>query len=226
MRRSFLYVLLLLTLWMQGCNIIAGATAVLAPPELVEARYPLPDKPTLVVVDDRQQIVQSPPTLNRVATSIRTTLEAERVITTGFVETNDLNALRAELGPAYATTSLAGLGLALDAKQVIHVEVTGYQIQLIAGVVRPTMQVAVRVFDLDARQRVFPGGMDSESGVDLGQGAYPVTTQLTAQDLSEIEAAQALAARDLADTTGRDVARLFFDWRRPDRGANIGRDRR
>lgn len=222
MKRCVLYSLLLVLLSVQGCNIVGAAAHVFSPPPLIEARYKLPDKKTLIVIDDPNVLIESPAITQRIALATRTALEVEQVVTAGFVSQNDLNALRESLGPEYKSTSLAGLGIALDAKQVIHVEVLGYQMQVAAGVVRPVIGLQVRVFDLDQRARVFPGGVDPDSGVDLGQAAYPVTTRLAAEDFSEADAARARAARELADKAGRDIARLFFDWRMPEPGANLG----
>lgn len=222
MQRLMVFGLLLSLLCLHGCNLVGGAAQVFSPPELVEARYKLPDKQTLIVVDDPNQLVQDVSTLRRIAVSARTALEAEKVVTAGFVDQGELAALRAQLGPAYTSTSLAGLGITLEARQVIHAEVIGFQTNLAGDVVRPAIALEVKVFDLDQRARVFPAGADPDSGVDLGQSAYTVTTKLNAQDLTGVDAARAIAIRDLADTAGRDIARLFFDWRRPEPGSNLG----
>lgn len=210
-------------LGLTGCNIIGGTAALLAPPEQVKAKYELPDKPTLIIVDDAspRPMVNNEATLRRIAGSIRAALEAEGVVTTGFVGQNELAALRDELGADYKQTSLAALAIRLDARQVIHAEVTGYQIAVGGNIVRPSIAMNVKVFDLDRRGRAFPGATDPETGIIEGDNVYPVQSRMPARDASGQGAAHTIAVRELADLVGRDIARLFFDWRVPERGNTL-----
>lgn len=209
-----------------GCSWIAGAASVVSPPEKVDAKYDLPDKATLVVVDDPRSLVTSPSTLRRIASATRNVLEAEEVIVAGgFVGQDELAGYREELGDDYNRTSLAALAIRLNAKQVIHAEVTGFQMELGGNVIRPGIALNVKVFDLDLRARSFPKGNESQGGVDLGVTVYPLQSQLPAQDLTGQSAARSIAVRDLADQTGRDIARLFFDWRKPAVGSELGKPR-
>ena len=66
-----------------------------------------------------------------------------------------------------------------------------------------------------------PADLD-EQGVSTGMNAFPVQTQMPAQDITGQNAARAIAERELANQIGRDVGRLFFDWRRPQPGAELG----
>jgi hypothetical protein len=214
----------LLLLGLTGCNIIGGTAALLAPPEKVEAKYELPDKPTLIVIDDAspRPMVNSEATLRRIAGAIRAALEAEEVVTAGFIGQDELAALREELGDDYRQTSLAALAIRLDAKQVIHAEVSGYQVDVGGDIIRPSISMNVKVFDLDERDRVFPGGVDPESGFTVGDNFYPVQASMPARNIAGQGAARTIAIRDLADIIGRDIARLFFDWRVPERGSTLG----
>jgi hypothetical protein len=207
-----------------GCSWIAGTASVLSPPKKVEAKYPLPDKATLIVIDDPRGLVNSPSTLRRIATATRSVLEAEEVIVVGgFVGQDELSGYRAELGEDYGRTSLAALAIRLNAKQVIHAEVTGFQIGLGGNVIRPAISMNVKVFDLDERARVFPSGESTAGGVDLGATVWPLQSQMPARDLTGQSAARSIAVRDLADQAGRDIARLFFDWRMPAVGSELGK---
>ncbi|MFN3168382.1 MAG: hypothetical protein ACE37H_15090 [Phycisphaeraceae bacterium] len=211
-------------LGLAGCNIVGGTAALLAPPEKVEAKYELPDKPTLIVIDDAspRPMVNSEATLRRVAGSIRAALEAEEVVTTGFIGQDELAALREELGDEYRQTSLAALAIRLNARQVIHAEVSGYQVDVGGNIIRPSIVMNVKVFDIDERARVFPSAVDPETGFSVGDSVYPVQTNMPARNVSGQGAARTIAVRDLADMAGRDIARLFFDWRVPERGSTLG----
>ena len=206
-----------------GCEALGAAAAVVTPPEKIEAMYEMPDKATLIVVDDPKRLVNSETTLRRIASGTRAVLEAEEIIVLGgFVGQDELAGYREELGEAYSRTSLANLAMRLGAKQVIHIEVTGFQMELGGNVIRPSIALNVKVFDLDQRMRVFPASVDPETGVDTGETIYPLQSKLPAQDTAGQNATRSIALRDLADQSARDVARLFFDWRMPAPGSTLG----
>ncbi|MEM6259764.1 MAG: hypothetical protein AAGI37_15925 [Planctomycetota bacterium] len=216
--------LLPILLTIAGCSWIAGAASVVSPPEKVEAKYDLPDKATLIVVDDPRRLVTSPATLRQIASATRSVLEIEEVVVAGgFVGQDELAGYREELGEDYNRTSLAALAIELNAKQVIHAEVTGFQMELGGNVIRPAISLNIKVFDLDQRARSFPSSSSPEGGVDLGATVYPLQSQLPAQDLTGQSASRSIAVRDLADQAGRDIARLFFDWRMPAVGSELGK---
>lgn len=215
---------LFMTLALGGCNWIVGAVSTVKPPDKVEAKYELPDKTTLIVIDDPRGLVTSPSTLRRIASATRNVLETEEVIVEGgFIGQDELASYREELGDRYSQTSLAALAIHLQAKQVIHAEVTGFQIDLGGDVIRPAIAMNIKVFDLDERARVFPTSGDPQTSVDLGATVYPLQSQMPAKDLSGQSAARSIAIRDLADQAGRDIARLFFDWRVPQVGSELGK---
>lgn len=217
--------LCLLLCWftLPGCDAVGVMAQAVSPPELVEAAYRMPDKPTLILIDDPRGLVSDDMVLRRLARTARVALEAEKVISTGFVGQDKLAAYREQLGPAYPQTSLAALALHLEAKQVIHAEVTGYQMEIGPNVVRPSIAMDVKVFDLDQAVRVFPSMTDAKTGADTGQTTYPLTSKRPAQDLTGIGAARSIASRELADQAGRDLGRLFFDWRKPKPGSTMQR---
>lgn len=226
MRIAFLSLLVLVLLaGAIGCNLIGTAAAIVTPPEKVRAKYKLPDKRTLIVIDDPNRIVANPSTLRRIAAATRNVLEVETVVTVGFVGQDELAGYRETLGERYSQTSLAALALNLNAKQVIHAEIIGFQMDVGGNVIRPGIAMNVKVFDLDDRRRVFPANKDAQDGEDTGATVYTLQSQMPTQDLTGQSAARSIAVRDLADQAGRDIARLFFDWRRPERGSELGNPR-
>lgn len=218
---NILMALLLIPTLLAGCNMVGFMAQAVSPPELVEAKYELPDKPTLIVIDDLDGLVNNESLLRAIANSTVAALEAEKVVTVGFVGQDELAGYREHLGDAYKQTSLAALGSHLGAKQVIHAEVTGYQMDLGGSVVRPGIAMNVKVFDLDQLTRVFPPDKDPKTGVDTGITTYPLAVKMPARDLSGQGAARSIVARELASLAGRDLGRLFFDWRKPEPGSNL-----
>ena len=221
--RAFLLLLFALAACvMSGCNIIGAAATIVAPPELVDARYELPDKPTLIVIDDPAGMVNSSAILRQIAANTQAALETEEVVTAGVVGQDRLAAYRDELGDAYRETSLAGLALHLEARQVIHAEVVDYQMNMAGNVIRPSITLSVKVFDLDERDRVFPATDGAFVGETPNAPTYILQTRLHAQDVSGRSAQRNIMARELANDAGRDLGRLFFDWRKPPPGAELG----
>lgn len=224
MRLAWLSLVLMITLsQLGGCSYLAVAATIVTPPEKVEAKYELPDKATLVVIDDPRGLVNSPSTLRRIASATRNVLEVEEVIVLGgFVGQDELAGYREELGEDYYRTSLAKLGIHLNAKQVILAEVTGFQIGIGGNMIQPAISMDVKVFDIDQRDRTFPKGKDPTTGIDMGAKSYSMQSQMRARELTGQSASRSIAVRELADQAGRDIARLFFDWRRPAVGADLG----
>lgn len=224
MRWIICILVLCLSFGLYGCSWIVGAVSVVKPPEKIKAKYKLPDKPTLIVIDDPRGLVTNPSTLRRIASATRNVLEIEKVVVAGgFIGQDELAGYREELGEDYYRTSLAKLGIQLNAKQVIHAEVTGFQVGIGGNVIQPAIAMNVKVFDLDERDRTFPKGVDPATGVDTGVSVYSLQSQMKARDLTGQGAARSIAVRDLADQAGRDVARLFFDWRVPAIGEGLGK---
>ncbi len=213
--------LVLLFLMLSACNIIGGAASILAPPQKIEAKHKLADKPTLILIDDRQGLVNNESLIRRIAGATRGVLEAEQVVTTGFVGQDELASLRQQLGAEFDNTSLAALAMKLGAKQVIHAEVVAYQMEIGNNLLQPSITLNIKVFDIDERKRVFPTDADPGTAQANNQIAYPLSTSLPMRDFTGQSAASAIAARELADLVGRDMGRLFFDWRVPEGGADL-----
>lgn len=226
MRSVLCVILVLVSAFAAGCNIIGGTIGVFSPPQKIEARYALPDKPTLILVDDRKGLVNNETLLRQIANSARAALEAEEVVTVGFIGQDALAKYRADLGEAYESTSLTSFAINLDAKQIIHAEVAGYRINVGGDVIRPAITLEVKVYDIDAIKTheppgiVFPG-VNRITGAGSTKDVYTMTTELKSRDVSGQSAARSLAARELAEQTGRDLGRLFFDWRVPERGSEL-----
>ena len=224
-RHAFVFCWLVAVMALPGCNFIGAAAYVLIPQPPVPPKFELEDKPALIVVEDRHSLIQDPTVVRRINGAIRNALEEEKVVTTGFVSQAEVTALEGRLGSAYRSTSLQEIGRQLGARQVIYAEITAYRLQLGGGVYRPAMSMSVKVIDIDQGQRAFPPPINEATGVANNATSEPVATELRATSrAAEGNAAQTIAARQLAAQAGLDVARLFFEWRRPEPGALLRSD--
>ncbi|MFI4861419.1 MAG: hypothetical protein ACIAXF_12145 [Phycisphaerales bacterium JB063] len=213
-----LLVLLAMVSALPGCNLI-GAAAIIMPKPPVPAQHELPDKKTLIIVEDRASMVRDTSVVRQVTASIRGALEEEEVVTTGFVPQTELTALQTELGEDYGRTSLGEIARRLGAEQLIYAKVIGYQLEMGGGVFRPMMAFEVKVIDMELGARSFPRTVDPETGIVEGQSFVTVVTEMQARNrTAEGNAARAIAARELADQAGIEIARLFHSWKRPEPG--------
>ncbi|XAM00490.1 hypothetical protein OT109_03680 [Phycisphaeraceae bacterium D3-23] len=217
-RSCYLLVLLAVVLALPGCNLI-GAAAVILPKPPVPAQHELPDKKTLIIVEDRAGLVRDTSVIRQVNASIRGALEDEEVITAGFVPQTELTALQTELGVDYQRTSLGEIARHLGAEQLIYAKVTGYQLEMGGGIFRPMMAFELKVIDMELGERSYPRTVDPETGIVEGRTFVPVITELqTRNRTAEGSAARSIAARELADQAGIEIARLFHSWKRPEPG--------
>jgi len=187
----------------------------------VKAKYELPEKITLVLVDDPAEALGDPYLAQQVANQISFQLVQNKAVP-ATVPLNRLSELRRRLGAQYATTPIDEVGRTLDAQQVIHVEIiaarTGYE----PGVDRPTAQARVKVIDVEQRQRLWPA---PGRGGQTGPSGYSLTSKMFYRyqsDRGERGAGRDLAQR-FATHIGQDVAKLFYDHE-PDIGQSRYRD--
>ena len=205
-RRDLLMTVLLALLLLAtqtGCPL-----AILAEDFTVYAAHKPANVRTLVLVDDaRGTGFGIPSAPNVIASRIIHDLREQKVIT-DFVPIADLNALAAREVTAFDALSTHEIATRLAAKQVIHVYIQDVQAQASGTMAKPTARVLVKVLDIENAQRVFPGPDDDAE-------AFPLEVTLFYRHTGpyNLEAANALG-RQLADHVGRDVARLFFNYKR------------
>ncbi|MCE9590705.1 MAG: hypothetical protein K8S99_09300 [Planctomycetes bacterium] len=186
----------------------------------VKPIYKLPDRTTLVVVDDPTGLLSDPGTAGVIAANVKLELENNKAFEKGSVIDPAKLALHmAELGPAGAKVPLVRLARDMGAEQVIGVEVGGVDFNQDPGAYRPSMVVRVKLIDAVSGKRVFPP-LDSGEAADVATATrgYPVQSQLfykAVADDAELETARGM--RLLAKRAGRDVARVFTSYqaRRP-----------
>ncbi|MEQ9461771.1 MAG: hypothetical protein RIG82_12545 [Phycisphaeraceae bacterium] len=213
--RFMILTLTLMTLFSSGCQeigYIAGIFTGWAGLDQIPAVYELEERPTLVLVDDRQGLLGSPATSQQVANVVGNRLIARAEFTESMIiDPRRITKVAEELGPLYAQTPIDAIGRALDAEQVIAVSVISAQPELAPGILQPKAQVLVEVIDVASGRRLFPAGTTS-SNVAAG---YPISVQLGTQAFQDGRASMRLAANDLARLLGLRIAQLFYD-REPD----------
>lgn len=226
---------------LSGCNFMAfTAFAIGGEPE-VEKKFQLADLPTIVVVDDPNNLLGSQALTAVVATTTDYYLRKNDAFgllakweeqkpmfgdpppkpEPPLLDQQLLYQVQTELGQKYEETSIARIGELAGAKQVVYVLITGVVYESAPGVYQPKATSEVKVLNLEKHERVFPPQQPFESALTQGGPApgYQMSTELDVDISSTLSGRQPLTLQQkLARRIGLDVSRLFYDWKPPDPG--------
>lgn len=204
-----------------GCESIGWVTSGLAGPGKVKAVHRLIDRPTLVLVDDPHKHLDDPSLAGVVASNVAFGLKQNLAISADIVPPQQLGALAAELGKDFALTPIDEIGRRLDAGQVIYILIQQVRLQFSPGMYRPMAVVQVKVMDCEAATRLFPKPASIPDPTTPSPG-YTIAVQMTHRDMGiASRGMNAIIARQLAESIGRDVSRLFYDWKKPEPGSKF-----
>jgi hypothetical protein len=199
-----------------GCEFF-GAAAAPFDLRIEKAEFTLEPRPTAIIVDEAQGKADSRPFINQTAASVgyflteNTALPPELIISP-----EKLTALREELGERYGSIAIDDLGRRLGAEQVIYVEVAEAVIANQPGIIQPRSLVGVRLVDATNGRRLYP---TDDRSIGSRSAGRLVNTELPPTPAGE--ASLPAKQRALADETAQNVARLFYDWKRPAPGETI-----
>jgi hypothetical protein len=198
--------LLALALVIAGCNIAGPVAYFVGGPPSVNAEYKLPDRPTVVYVDDRANTIgtNAPAIRRAIAEKVSEDLMVKKLVTTtisprdamGVVATSDRHG---ELMPIDA------IGRAVGAEQIIYVQMLSFSGTSDGATPRPTAVCRVRVIDVVERKRLFPPPDSQEASRLLEVNTREVDPAMLRSAASRLKVYQALA-----DETGEQIAKLFY----------------
>ncbi len=211
-RYATMTVLLACAIMLSGCAVAGVITDVVAGGKTIHAVYEPPDRPTLVLVDDPGKRLTHPDLANLIAGRVGDGLKEHQVVEQ-VVPTTMVASLR-EREADFDTWPIDQVGRHAGAQQVIYVLVQEFVLSESPGVYRPQARAFVKVIDVDTGARLYPPPR-AEQG-------HPVATQQSYRDMSGATATtQTLIARNLAETLGRNIAKLFYDHRAPEPGDKL-----
>lgn len=192
-----------------GCEGIAYVAQGVVPP-MKDALYELPQRPTLVLVDDPlgpEGGLGDPQLAFDVAVSASTDLVGNDAVDV-VIDQKMVADLAVELGVDYYKLGVVNVGRRVGAAQVIHVQIKAVNYVMEPLLFRPTALVHVRVLDCDPKAErtvMFPPPPPD------GTGIYPLTVEMryrVSEDGTGRDAA--LLRKALADRIGIDVAKMFY----------------
>lgn len=203
-------VLLVLILMLPtGCNIAEGIDALTRPDRTIPAHYHLIDRPSVVLVDDRTNLI-NPVRLRREIADEATIVLMERDAVDHMISPRDAMAAARRLDQPNRPAAIDRIGEMVGADQVIYVETLAWGLVQGRGVIAPQAAFRVKVIDVMDRTRLFPVG--EQDGAESGGMLVRVNMDQAEAQRYSSDSVTALS-RELAKRSGDAVARLFVETR-------------
>lgn len=191
------------SLALPGCNIVAPAYAVVHGPPHKDAEFVLADRPTLVFVDDRANVLSRRNLRRQIADRASEDLMTQEAVTKMIAPRDGLAVAQSEThGNPMAIDEL---GRAVGAEQVIYVEMLAFSMSADGTSPVPMARCAVKVIDVTNRTKLFPEpGSPNEARVMDIPGS-PVSMELykSTATIRQIEDM-------LAEVVGTEIGKLFY----------------
>jgi len=197
-----------------SCNVIAGVSYAFTPDPSKEVEYVLPDRRTVVFVDDRKNVMH-PTRLRRViAERVTRDLLSNEILTT-VVSPRDVMRVSAANDRHNDPLSVAELGRAVNASVVIYVEMGAFGLTSDGRTANPRASCSVRVIDVEQRSRLFP----------TDKATHAISTNLERVDPHRIESGGEIRklAEELAEKLGDSIAKVFYTHNTGRLGDNLNR---
>ncbi len=198
-----------------GCNIIAPLHYVVHGPAKVDAEHQLADVPTVVFVDDRENVVN--PTLFRrvIAEKVSEDLMVRKVLTR-TISPHDAMSLVAQHDTNKEVMPIDAIGRAVGAEQIIYIEMVSFTDRVEPHVPRPMGSCRVRVIDVNNRERLYPAG-----DVEQPFRAVQVAPREVDPELYRTRATRMRINEVLAEEMGDRIAKLFYKHEARELGGSL-----
>ena len=205
-------------LLLAGCNYAVGIAYLIEGPGKIPPAFVLPpERSTVVFVDDRANtIATSGQALRRtIADRVTTDLLTREIVAT-MIDSRDAMAFVAANDRHSTPLPMDAIGREVGAEVVIYVEMAMFTESPDGVTPRPTAQCRVRVIDVAARSRLFPPNEGT-------QASWPVEAVLREVDpaLFRSQSSRLKILQLLAEETGDQIAKLFYEHERVDLGEHL-----
>lgn len=190
-----------------GCNIVGPAAYIVGGPGTIDAEHALADRPTVVFVDDRENVV-NPTSLRRVIADKVSQDLMSRGVVSRTISPHDAMSLASRHDTHKDVMPIDAIGRAVDAEQIVYIEMLVFQ-DSDGEVPRPIAACRVRVIDVENRERLFPSP-DAEQ-------PYRVVQQRMREvdrDMYRSRATRYQISETLAEELGDTIAKLFYKHER------------
>ncbi len=201
----------------------------------VPAQYVLPARPTVIIVEPASRSIEDQRFARFVAARAQVQL-ADNLVSPpdapaaqptathdapglSLIDAAEVVRYQDQQGAAYYAMAIDRLGRELGAEVVIYAKVANAKLNDQGAVLQPQARLMVRVVDARTGDRLWP---QQHAGMEGDVTAWPISVGGVHQTTSAGELSGTTrdrAWRDLADSAGLELSRLFYEWQRPQPGA-------
>ncbi len=202
---------------LSSCNIVAGVAYVVSPDPEQIALFELPQKKTVVFVDDRHNIMH-PSRLKSVVADKITSELLGRELLVDMIAPRDAMRYADSQDRNGSILTIGAIGKAVGASVVIYVETTTFIMSVDGHNPAPLAGCSVRVVDVDTREQLFP----APDSIDAAHKVRAALSRVDPHQLSSVSETRKLSTM-LADKLGDAVAKLFYTHTTGRLGENLER---
>jgi hypothetical protein len=202
-----------------GCNIVTPIVYAIEGPGQIDAELVLEDRPTVVFIDDRSNLL-SPITLRRdIADTVSKELMRHAKLTV-TIRPVDAMAVARRLDTNDEPMAIDRIAREVGAEQIIYVQMLAWRRTPDGFTPRPTAACSVQVIDAMNSAILYPPMVEGEGAARTGR-----TVQTMLQPMPESAYDSRAAIRQLQETLaqelGGEIAKLFYKHERIDLGGNL-----
>ena len=204
-----------------GCTLTGIVDQAIRGPAATPALFELPDRTTVVLVDDPDRALadpQVPRTIGAVALHHMRFHGAPA--TAALVDADQIARLEARLGDDWHATPIDAIGRRLNADQVVYARLTPLGLNTRLGDGVPSLRLDVKVIDAHTGERIWPA-----QAVAAPDG-HPLTVKASVGQRRRLLAGHDTSQQtldQLADAAGLALGQLFYDWVPPPPGEELER---
>lgn len=197
-----------------SCNIVVPAAYIIGGPPSVDAEFQLPDRRTVVFIDDTRNMLPRTSLRTRIGDTTSTRLQQKEQITQAIAPSEAMQVAR-RFDSQTKRMSIRQIGEEVGAETIIHVKITLFALTPDGETPRPVAEAEVKVIDVAAGTRLYPQGPD---------GMRKVMAQLREQKPEDYRSSAGRRALEdaLADELGKEIANLFHKHEKKELGENLG----
>ncbi len=186
-----------------GCNIIGAGYVLVKGPEKTPAQFTLPkDRPAVVFVDDINNVLSRRTLRTQIAKVAQEELLKQGKLTNVIDASAAMQVAQRE--SAGQPLDISSLGRAVQAEVVVYVHMDSFSLSSDGQTFSPQARAHVKVIDAVTRKRLWPEKVEGHP--------LAVTLRLASGTVPRSATEQVNALNALADRTGLEVARLFFEY--------------
>lgn len=189
-----------------SCNIVGPAAYIIGGQPKVDAQYALSDRPTVVFVDDPENILPDRSLRRLIGDRVAQELMVKKLVS---ITISSADAMAVAGRESYGKPlAIDAIGRSVGAEQVVFVNMTSFVLSPDNITPRPSGACLVKVIDVTNRERLFP----AEDGGFRGASGYPVQVAMRQVSLERYRTTSSRRSirEQLANEIADQITKVFY----------------